>query len=377
MVNKEDAYQVLGTRKIFVEVNIKGKVRDDSEKDQFIKEKAEYALKMIDIKYKNPNRSAREKKELEEKAKEILDAYEKVRNKTAREIYDAMLQEAEKEKQEKTIRIKRNPDAYRTLGFSRTQCSNSVKSDGEIDSMIQQRKNSFLTLLEDQIKKANFKEGQKLELQIAKIEEDYEKIKDAEARKSYNLQLDHLEEKRLEQERQSRLKLKYDKSQYYNESFLDRSFLPKHTTQKNPVAYTFFRHDGKPVEIAHIGDLYYRNGFGVFVDSVEEYAVTRMVKGEKRTDIVYTNLSMLDMSINPKTRIPIANKEYYNYVMGEVLSEDSIEACKKYNAGYLGEILESGRKYYTSFDDKERLTAIMKFHGYRDKKNQQLGGSEK
>lgn len=93
----KNAYEIIGTSRQAVEIDISGKKRWTIEQDAFIKDKAEHILKILEIRYKGPNRNKIEKEQIQEEASEIRKAYEQIKTSEAREIYNSILEEQAKE----------------------------------------------------------------------------------------------------------------------------------------------------------------------------------------------------------------------------------------------------------------------------------------
>lgn len=362
----KNAYEIIGTSRQAVEIDISGKKRGTIEQDAFIKDKAEHILKILEIRYKGPNRNKIEKEQIQEEASEIRKAYEQIRTSEAREIYNSILEEQTKESNK--ISIPREPDAYQILATSKMQINGEIRTEEQVDAMLKQRKESLIKLAQKDLV-GDFRKRQQAELEIRKIEEAYEKIKDKRSRILYNTELIEKNERRRKQNRENLLKQKYDKRELYDEGILDSSVGPIYTRFKEPVKHVFYRKDGTPVTISNTGEIKYRNFTGVFNSSINEYKVFRKKFGKEVSDIIYTNLSIFDMSIDKRTKQPIVNSKYYEYVLNELLSEESIEGCTKYNHGYVGTVeKDKDGTYYTTFNNKEELSAVMKIYGEKDKK---------
>ena len=120
------------------------------------------------------------------------------------------------------------------------------------------------------------------------------------------------------------------------------------------------REDGTPVTVERIGELTYQNAFNQ-VARIDTYRITRTVDGEKKWDVRYTNLNMVDLSRNPKTG-ELQNEEYHDFVANVFLSEDSIEGTG-YNDGYLGQALkDKDGNYFHYLRNLDELSAVMKFN---------------
>lgn len=374
-MEEKDLYKIIGTSRQAVAITIEGKARSEREQNLFIKEKAEHTIKLLEIKKNSPMRSEGERRSIERQIEEVDHAYNKLRTIELRNTYNAIL---DSQVEEIKPKLPLQKDAYQILLTSRTICSDSGRKDKDIDDMLWRKKEQLVHFAQRGMTGANFSKKQKIELEIRDIEEAYEQIKDGESRKRYNEKIDKMKEKRMREIQDEQLKRKYDCSKRYDESILDKNELPRlKRYSKNVIFYELQDENDDIIRIAETGRIDYTNFSSVFKSSVSEYMVKRMINGEEKQDYIYGNLSMIDLSIDKHTGKPI-NPEYYDLIVNKVLSEESIEACSKYNHGYIGEIEETKQGYERTFDNVEQISAVMKLHGERDMKHnkadQELGG---
>lgn len=165
-------------------------------------------------------------------------------------------------------------------------------------------------------------------------------------------------------------KVNYDFRDKYDENLLSVRFPASVVKTENTAENKFYREDGTEVSITRTGEIRYTNFSSVKKDYISEYNIVRNIKGQRKEDTIYSDIIISNMGIDRTTNKPI-NPEYYNFVMNEMLSEDSIIECVKYNHGYVGDIDKSVNKereeVYQRRVDSERLSAVMKAYGEHDK----------
>ena len=374
-MEEKDLYKIIGTSRQAVANTLEGKARTEKEQDLFIEEKAEHTIKLLEIKKNSPMRSEEDKKRIERQIEEVEHAYNKLRTIDLRNTYNAILDSQVAELKPK---LPLQKDAYQILLTNRAVCSDSVRKDADIDNMLLEQKEKLIHFAQRGMSGANFSKKQKIEVEIRDIEESYEKIKDRASREKYNEKIDKIKEKRMREIQDEQLKREYDCSMRYDESVLYDKEPPRlKRYSKNLTFHNFQNENGEIIGIAETGRIDYTNFSSVLKANVSEYMVKRMINGEEKQDYIYGNLSMIDLSIDKHTGKPI-NPEYYDLIVNKVLSEESIEACSKYNHGYIGEIEETKHGYERAFDNVEQISAVMKLHGEKDMKHnkvdQELGG---
>ena len=137
------------------------------------------------------------------------------------------------------------------------------------------------------------------------------------------------------------------------------------------------RDDGQEILIQKVGRIGYEDSLGV-TDEIGEYEITRIIKDEEKTDKVYIpGLNISELFVDEKTGA-FQNQAYYKFIANEMLSEEAIRECSKYNNGYLGEPLKDNNgNYFRYLDGREELSAVMKFYEERNKEqNRQESGQE-
>ena len=159
---------------------------------------------------------------------------------------------------------------------------------------------------------------------------------------------------------------------YKSLEITEKERIKQEKEKKRNLSVVLVREDGTAVTVERIGMLGYKTS-NRMTGMLDAYRITRTVNGEKKWDVRYTNLNMIDLSRNPKTG-ELQNKEYHDFVANVFLSEDSIEGTG-YNAGYLGQALkDKDGNYVHDLKNVEELSAVMKFDEI--KKDKEKKGEE-
>lgn len=119
--------------------------------------------------------------------------------------------------------------------------------------------------------------------------------------------------------------------------------------------------DGKKVRLKVTGEIEFENCVGL-QSKILEFEVSKFEKDICSIDKakVYTNISLPELSED--------NLEYAKYVLTNLLSDERIKACTKFNHGYLGEIEKDSKTGKYSIEiNKEPLSAVMKYYGEKSK----------
>lgn len=417
MEDKRNAYEIVGTNKVAID-----RIKDELEKDDFIKEKAMETIKKISRKIEiekqklEATSSLSEKilinRKIEKAEKEIEDiqkAYEKIYDKEHRGKYNAFLDIVDKSKgtmryrnssksqenEEKNLldevpdevleeiknRIRRNrpkkKNAYEILKTSQNKCDDKTKKSENIDQFLLQRKEGLIEFAKVEYekkvnvdKKNEFAAEQKLKLDMRIIEGAYKEIATKEKREIYNQKLAEIERKEQKAIEDEIFKMKYDRSEKYEPTSIVtlkyQDFAKENDKSKLP-GVIISRENGQEMLIQKVGRIGYEDSFGV-KDEIGEYEITRIIKGEEKTDKVYIpGLNILELGVDEKTGV-FQNEAYYKFIANEMLSEEAIRECSKYNNGYLGEPLKDNNgNYFRYLDGREELSAVMKFYEERDK----------
>ena len=219
--------------------------------------------------------------------------------------------------------------------------------------------------------------NKKHEIDVQSLEYAYEKLETEQSRQEYNKYLEfQTHEKEMEDisknvERQYRIK-KCDKHDQYNPDLLETihngELVGEKVVVRKPTKepITVALKDERNIRIKQTGTVHYRNVTSAYNSYVNEYEITRNVDGEERTDIVYTEISLLRLGTKRK-KDELVDPNYYDCVVNKLLSEDAIEGSK-FNGGYVGliEQMKNGQ-YGTTIDkdgplsveEQENLAAVM------------------
>ena len=417
MEDKRNAYEIVGTNKVAID-----RIKDELEKDDFIKEKALETIKRISRKIEIEKQKLeatsslsekilinREIEKLEKEIENIQKAYERIFDKEHREKYNAFLEIVDKSKEtmlyrnssksqeneEKNLldevpdevlveiknRIGKNKpkkkNAYEILKISKGRCDDRTRKSENIDEFLLQRKEGLIEFAKVEYekkvnadKKNEFAAKQKLKLEVRTIEGAYREIATKEKRAIYNQKLAEIERKEQKAIEDEIFKIKYDRRGNYEPSSIVtlkyQDFTKENDRSKLP-AIIISRENGQEILIQKVGRIGYEDSFGV-KDEIGEYEITRIIKGEETTDKVYIpGLNILELGVDEKTGV-FQNEAYYKFIANEMLSEEAIRECSKYNNGYLGEPLKDNNgNYFRYLDGREELSAVMKFYEERDK----------
>ena len=420
MEEKRNAYEIVGTNRDYI-IRIHG----EADKDKFILEKKNDTIRRLKNEYsllaEKSNQTKDEKTRLElqkrisklknEEIPLVESAYLEICDQARREVYDDKLNLAIKIEDPKARvdrKITENP--YEILWMSRKLCDDEKGDTRSIDRNLLKMKNALIKESKDKIKELQKEldslDGKKdaesyrkkagidgkiamLEGEIERVESAYAKVATKELRKAYDTELDKLERQANERIRQSELRRKYKilKSnnpkimrlanstsvrliKYTSFDISEKEKIKQEKDKKRKLSVTLVRKDGTPVTVERIGELTYQNAFNQ-IAGIDAYRITRTVDGEKKWDVRYTNLNMVDLSRNPKTG-ELQNEEYHDFVANAFLSEDSIEGTG-YNDGYLGQaLMDKDGNYFQEFRNIEELVAVMKFNE-RMKENTKKG----
>lgn len=427
MEEKRNAYEIVGTNRVAID-----RIKDELEKDGFIKEKAMETIKRISRKIEiekqklEATSSLSEKilinREIEKSEKEIEDiqkAYEKIYDREHRGKYNAFLDIVDKSKEtmlyrnssksqeneEKNLldevpdevleeiknRIRRDrpkkKNAYEILKISKERCDDRTRKSENIDNLLLQQKEGLIEFAKVEYekkvnvdKKNEFAAEQKLKLDMRIIEGAYREIATKAKREIYNQKLADIERKEQKAIEDEIFKIKYDRSGNYEPSSIVtlkyQDFTKDNDKSKLP-GIIISRDDGQEILIQKVGRIGYEDSLGV-TDEIGEYEITRIIKDEEKTDKVYIpGLNISELFVDEKTGA-FQNQAYYKFIANEMLSEEAIRECSKYNNGYLGEPLKDNNgNYFRYLDGREELSAVMKFYEERNKEqNRQESGQE-
>ena len=405
MIEKRNAYEIVGTNKIAVD-----RIKEESEKDMFIHEKARGKInKLSSIKEMTEERkelsgSVTEKIEMQRKLRNlqkeielVKKAFQKIADRERRDRYNAYLEMLDKTRENEYRIIEedrltqnqaiKHRTAYEILETSQKECDDTRKTTENINKELVKARDGLI-----EIAKANYEESikgkgknlfaaqQKRDLEIGIVQEAYEKIATRRKREIYNEELKEKEEqeqKEIEQKQSERI---YNKRKMYDPTSIRKlqyKDMTKDNRETNLLGVTMVKENGQKLLLQQVGKIEYEDSFGL-QGEVGEYEITRVVGSRVKTDKVYiTGLDMSDLSIEENTG-NLKDEAYYQFITNEMLSEESTEQCLKYNNGYLGEILydENNGKYFRFLDGREELSAVMKYYEEKNKGQESLGENE-
>lgn len=347
--------------------------------DQFVKEKYENALKLLEMKKKINEGKVLKQLELQQAKKELMQAYKQIASKTLRNLYcyDRENRESGHETEkpyttgEKIIRFdkiptRRDRTAYEILGT--LEETMGAYSDQENDRRIKERLTKLLKSYTEELHKTeDFRIRIRLQTMITDIKNSYQLIETAEKRKEYGELLQQRKKEKNIENKYSH-KEEYDSSLVHSEKNRNSKSLWNKMLiriEKQEEARRYPMQDGKEIEIRKTGEVHFLN-WGKGKMNISEYEITRIIEGEERKDIIYTNsIKPSYLSIDKKTGEPIF-PEYYDGVFHELLAEEAIEGSK-HNGGYIGEVeKDKDGNYVSSLRNKklrpmeqECLTAII------------------
>ena len=420
MEDKRNAYEIVGTNKIAID-----RIKDEQEKNRFIKEKAMETIKRISRKIEIEKQKLavtssisekilidRENEKSEKEIEDVQKAYERIFDKEHRGKYNAFLDIVDKSKEtilygnasknqeygEKNLldevpdevlediknRIRRNrpkkENSYKILKTSQERCNDKIRKSENIDDFLLQQKEGLIELAKVEYekkvnvdKKNEFAAEQKLKLDMRIIEEAYREIATKAKREIYNQKLAEIERKELDAIKDEIFKIKYDRSGNYEPSSIVtlkyEDFTKDNDKSKLP-SVIISRDDGQEKQKKKVGRIGYEDSFGV-TDEIGEYEITRIIKDEEKTDKVYIpGLNISELFVDEKTGA-FQNQAYYKFIANEMLSEEAIRQCSKYNNGYIGEPLKDNNgNYFRYLDGREELSAVMKFYEERNKEQE-------
>ena len=416
MENKRNAYEIIGTNRDYI-IRIQG----EANKDKFILEKKNDTIRRVKNEYNllteqlNQTKDEKTKLDLQKRRTKLKDkviplierAYLEICDQESRQVYDDQLNLTIRiEGTKARVNRKITENAYEILGMSKTTCDDKSSNSRTIDGNLFRMKNALIKQSEDEIRELqeeldsledkNDPESYRrksgidgdiasLEKEIERVENAYNKVATREARKAYDLELNQIEEQANERIRQSDLRKKYSIAKYYNSNSIqqvgyksleitEKERIKQEKEKKRNLAVVLVREDGTEVTVERIGMLGYKTS-DIGTGMLDAYRITRTVDGEKKWDVRYTNLNMIDLSRNPKTG-ELQDKDYYDFVANVFLSEDSIEGTG-YNAGYLGQALkDKDGNYFHDLRDIDELSAVMKFDELKKEKEKKAKESK-
>lgn len=351
----KDCYEIIGAAREAIEWSFTKKQRRTyDEQDEFVKSKYNRTMKILEF-GKKMNTNPQKRELIEKQIYEVKNAYRKIKTPILREIYNQELDELKrKERGERLV----NKNAYEILNTTRDALKMRVEERN--DELLKSKKDELIKrYLEMITSTTTFSEKQKIDLKINQIKESYNLVKTADRRKIYNEKLDLEEEARRIRLRREEIRRKYSHEEEKDPSLIytNRNSVKAIKKIKNKASQIYFLIDkqGREIILKRTAEIIYRNSTQVYDGYVNEYELERNVNGVEKIDKVYTNILLRELSFDEETGKP-ENPEYYDCVVNELLSEDSIEGSK-YNGGYIGNIERTKDGKYTITLDKKELNA--------------------
>ena len=351
----KDCYEIIGAAREAIEWSFTKKQRRTyDEQDEFVKSKYNRTIKILEF-GKKMNTNPKKRELIEKQIYEVKNAYRKIKTPILREIYNQELDELKrKERGERLV----NKNAYEILNTTRDALKMRVEERN--DELLKSKKDELIKrYLEMITSTTTFSEKQKIDLKINQIKESYNLVKTADRRKIYNEKLDLEEEARRIRLRKEEIRRKYSHEEEKDPSLIytNKNSVKAIKKIKNKASQIYFLIDkqGREIILKRTAEIIYRNSTQVYDGYVNEYELERNVNGVEKIDKVYTNILLRELSFDEETGKP-ENPEYYDCVVNELLSEDSIEGSK-YNGGYIGNVERAKDGKYTSTLDRKELNA--------------------
>lgn len=351
----KDCYEIIGAAREAIEWSFTKKQRRTyDEQDEFVKSKYNRTMKILEF-GKKMNTNPQKRELIEKQIDEVKNAYRKIKTPILREIYNQELDELKrKERGERLV----NKNAYEILNTTRDALKMRVEERN--DELLKSKKDELIKrYLEMITSTTTFSEKQKIDLKINQIKESYNLVKTADRRKIYNEKLDLEEEARRIRLRKEEIRRKYSHEEEKDPSLIytNKNSVKAIKKIKNKASQIYFLIDkqGREIILKRTAEIIYRNSTQVYDGYVNEYELERNVNGVEKIDKVYTNILLRELSFDEETGKP-DNPEYYDCVVNELLSEDSIEGSK-YNGGYIGNVERAKDGKYTSTLDRKELNA--------------------
>lgn len=356
----EKFYKMIGTSEMAVDYDINRKKRTNKEKLEFIKEKYECQIRIIENKkdiarYKNDEQKL---EELNSQMEAINFAYEQLKSFIETKQQDDMAKDYRKKTPFEILNLFEDSMQFRT--------------DDENDKMIKDRVENLLMLYEQQMKSTNdFKIKLKIRTKILETKSAYEMLKTSERRKEYANREEKSKKEKNVEERYSHVSEYKSEFIYDKEDLKSKSIKDKRIEREEKISEecVFIDKDNRELRIRQIGRINFQNWSIVNNVFINEYEVKREIDGEEKIDIVYINLDIEDFEKNiaiDKNTGRLVNPDYYDCIANELLAEETIEGSK-YNGGFLGGIIKdkNGEYHITLADEKlppaekEQMTAVM------------------
>lgn len=401
----KDCYEVLGTSiKTVYSIEI---CKNEAERNSYIEQCYKRRKKILEAEKDYMIKKQEPLEEIDNRIKGTKEAYEQIKNEPLREKYNKTIaekvkaeewiatigntgsrfrklkskQEKLKEKieeteEEKTLqRNKYNEfrEKYQQEKGQRTAYGNlnlhpktlERITEQEADKKVEHAKETLVNIAQREFEKENrVIEKADIALKINTIKKSYEEVATLAKRREYKEQ--------MVKERRQQIKDKYCHTKEYAPNLIRTSQEKEESIQNKKVirkpelsrVIPFSDNENRNLRIRKTAVIGFLDSASSTVRRVQEYEVKRLIEGEERTDIVYTDISVIELHFGQDLKG--FDKDYYDCVVNQLFSEEMIEASK-YNEGYIGGIKKDEKGQYRttlgddtlSIKEQKMLTAIM------------------
>lgn len=198
-------------------------------------------------------------------------------------------------------------------------------------------------------------------LEILKVRWAYEKIKDRDSRKKYNVdrkyELNQKDLKKLEfyAGKKFGVRKKADLTKYIIDREGNNLFLKPVREQSEEI--DALKQRKKVIYLSR--EIGYTFGGAYAKTYMEEYTIERVINGELKVSKVLTDgLSIISMASTDRIA---PDREYSNFTLGTLFSDESIDGCTKHRFGYIGMPAKNQKGEYKQYFENETLQASMEF----------------
>lgn len=291
------------------------------------------------------DRTNKELVEMEKLIEKCKKAYLTINTAAKRFFYNRKLDE-EKRKKISGEKIDKRliQTAYDFFGISEENVNKMNEKMANV--LIEEKKNNLKWEVNELLNNANNSKAEQEYLIsfLIKVEREYESIKNQNTRRFYRELIDkenEIQKHKLEKnyiERRYKHKPDYSLIKTISSGRLAGKKLVVRKSTKNSLKIKLT----EEMVIKKTAEIQYRNATGVYDSYVNEYNL----KIGNEEHIIYTNLALNSLEINPKTGKPY-NPKYHKVVTEELFSDMLIEGSK-YNDGYIGMVEKDENKEYTT-----------------------------
>ncbi len=390
----QNYYKVLGTNREAVE-----RIKGEMDQDDYIKEKYIDAKRKLNIKMEAIIMSSMPEKleELDEIRKLCDRAYEALATKKLRDEYNQVLEIQEKIEQENyernkdlQTRFKSFKNTYREVKERIIDTDDKVasfknrykpkvkktaydilnilpetlesRSDKVNDAIIENKKENFLQNLFALLERTNDPiERGRIATKISEIKRNYELIKDAKGRREYDEYLRREQKEKNHAKKMKEIESKYSHIAECNPDMIKtrknsqgkESKLVIRKAEEDTKEQFFPDSENRNLRIKKTAMIGFQSSMGI-KKYMYEYVVKRTINGEDLSDIIYTPISIHQLTLN-RMRIPKEfDRIFFDCVINELFSEETILGAR-YNEGYIGDIIKNTMGKYEITLNKESL----------------------